>query len=80
MQREMRYHFRASADSVVLLVRAGVDNQTVCYTLVQFDLSKRIGFAPLQNFFVNFFVRKNFGTELAYTTARGTDTRFWSRE
>jgi len=34
MQREMRYHYRASADSALLLLRAGQDNRTVCYTLV----------------------------------------------
>lgn len=33
MQREMRYHFGASADSVTTLLRAFEDNRTVCYTV-----------------------------------------------
>lgn len=80
MQREMRYHYRASDDSALLLSRAGQDNRTVCYTPVQLGMSKRTGFGALQIFFVNFFRSRQIGTKLAYTTLRGTDTRFWSIE
>jgi hypothetical protein len=33
MQREMRYHSGASADSVTTLLRVFEDNRAVCYTL-----------------------------------------------
>ena len=33
MQREMRYHFGESADSVATLLRAFRDNRAVCYTV-----------------------------------------------